>query len=42
MRVLVRVEMFLLAQSFAARCTAAPAAASRQLVSLSKMQSALQ
>jgi hypothetical protein len=41
MRVLVRVEMSLLCQSFAARCTAAPAAVSRQLISLSRLQSAL-
>jgi hypothetical protein len=41
MRVLVLVEMSLLRQSFAARCTAAPAAVSRQLMSLSRLQSAL-
>jgi hypothetical protein len=40
--VLVRVEMSLLRQSFAARCTAAPAAATPQLISLSRLQSALQ
>jgi hypothetical protein len=40
-RVLVRVEMSLLRQSVAACCTAAPAAVSRQLISLSRLQSAL-